>query len=260
MSEFHDMMLILSQLNAIDPAGYNATLSELEALQGDIRSIVEIGFGRGDFSIMLAEKYPNAVVTGFDAHELSVQTARMNLKSKYSTDKMPSNINFEHVPVKDMIRHDDNSFDVITTTFVNHHIFPDEEFVNFLKYVRRVGRKAFIFNDLQRSFSCYMGVAFGATVIRLFGTNYLKSLVGLVQLAAPQNKYLDTAYRYLSVFDNSRPGNELALDGGILSVARSFTNKELVDMFQRAGYHENALKCHSIATHCRVVCTADLEM
>ncbi|CAM9160102.1 unnamed protein product, partial [Ectocarpus fasciculatus] len=156
LEEFVDTMKTLADINRVDRAGYNATLQAFDRLSEPPKKIVEIGFGRGDFSIQLAEKYPEAKVVGVDAHDLSVHFAKLNYEEYVQSHKheLP-NLHFEHRQVDEMVQ-DEDAFDVVTTTFVNHHIFPDEEFVKFLQYVRRVGRVAFIFNDLDRSLKCYV--------------------------------------------------------------------------------------------------------
>jgi tRNA G46 methylase TrmB len=75
MEEYRSMVEMLADMNAADPFGYNATLEKFNDLLKPPDSILEVGFGRGDFSILLARKYPDAIVTGIDGHELSVRSA-----------------------------------------------------------------------------------------------------------------------------------------------------------------------------------------
>jgi hypothetical protein len=68
-AEFVDMMHILTELNLADRQGHNATLHQFDQLPTSPKSIIEIGFGLGHLSIMLANKYPDADVLGIDAHQ-----------------------------------------------------------------------------------------------------------------------------------------------------------------------------------------------
>merc|ERR1712107_331519 len=145
-SDYEALMRVIAEDNAVDPAGYPATLKAFEALPDVPGSILEVGPGSGDFSRLLAARYPNSSVLGIDASDFSIRVAQA------SGAKVP-NLRFE-LRSSAELSEPPKSFDVITTTFVNHEIFPDAEFVDFLRRVRVVGRKAFIFNDFVRSFGC----------------------------------------------------------------------------------------------------------
>merc|ERR1712107_330729 len=127
--------------------GYAATLAAFDSfLDAPPQAVLEVGPGSGDFSRLLAARYPNSTVLGIDASEFSIKVAR-------SSGATLPNLNFEHRSSAELAE-PAKSFDVVTTTFVNHEIFPDTEFVDFLRRVRVVGRRAFIFNDFVRSFGC----------------------------------------------------------------------------------------------------------
>lgn len=260
LEEYVDTMKALADINTVDKAGYNATLKAFSRLSESPAKIVEIGFGRGDFSILLAEHYPEAEVVGVDAHNLSVHFAKLNYQSYLEIHQRDlPNLHFEHREVQDMVQ-DEDAFDVVTTTFVNHHIFPDDSFVTFLQYVRRVGRVAFIFNDLNRSPLCYSKTVVGLNIIRYVGSTLLLPIIDfLFMIYPPGSEFLDFARRFLSVLYD-RPGLDMIVDSGILSVARSFSRSELNDMFRRAGYPEGSLQCDDYVTSCRYVCYADLTM
>jgi 2-polyprenyl-3-methyl-5-hydroxy-6-metoxy-1,4-benzoquinol methylase len=256
--EYEDMMTYLASLNSLHDSGYNATLRGFSQLSESPSKILEIGFGRGDFSILLAKTYPKAQILGVDAHQFSVDVANKNLRLYNERNSQLLNVRFEHVPVENMTQTDD-SFDVITTTFVNHHIFPDEEFVNFLKYVRRVGRTAFIFNDLYRSPICYAETVIFNEIIRRTDASLPIQVLQLLNSFSPLAA-LQSIISILEAHIPRRSGYDLFLDGGVLSVARSFTLEELKSHFAAAGYPSTALSnCEVFTTPCRVVCFVDLK-
>lgn len=285
LDEFQDLMLILVEINRVDwVGGYSATVSQFEKLahgaghRENISSILEIGVGRGDFSILLAQMFPQANVLGIDAHELSVRTANENLANLGAS--APQNVLFELRSAEELDE-PPNSFDVITTTGVNHHIFPDSAFVDFLRRLRVVGTRAFVFNDLIRSGPCYTKSVMQATAIRAVGARPLlwimETAVAVVQrvtllhplmeftLAFPLEQ-LSTSVRYLRIFSEDRPAVELTLESGVASVERAFTHEELRALLAEAGYKENALQCsysgeawYNLVDPCRMACILDLR-
>lgn len=258
INEFEDMMKGLADLNRIDKGGYEATLRLFDKLDFTPVSIMEIGFGRGDFSIMLAKKYPNTTIVGFDAHYLSVNAAKSNLENYTSNYGSLSNVRFELCPVNEMIQ-TENSYDIITTTLVNHHIFPDEEFINFLKYIRKVGRKAFIFNDVYRSFPIYfMSLCFLNFIRDDTRANYTRSFFQYLYDNIYPLEVFKISYEMIDVISN-RPGSSLLIDGGIKSIEKSFKYSELVEMLKLAGYPDNSLECDFSYIPGRISCYVSLE-
>lgn len=253
LDDYVDLMKFLAELNSADPHGYNATLARFDDVTAPISDILEIGFGMGDFSILLARKYPGAKVVGIDAHKLSVETAQGNLRSLVNA---PLNVRFEHRSAVELDE-PENSYDIITTTFVNHHIFPDEAFIDFLVRVRSVGRIAFIFNDLHRTSICVAKTSLALTLIRYLNVDRI--------IARSHEHGNSVLLKLLRVF-RSRLGRSLAIDGGILSAKRAFSIPEYYDLFRRAGYPDNALQCERMdgwwdimTPSCRVTCVADLQ-
>ena len=167
MKEYKSMVEMLAHMNTADPFGYNLTLSKFDLLKPPPNSILEVGFGRGDFSILLAQRYPDASVVGIDAHQLSVTSAQEHYDN-LPTDQKPLNVRFDYKSAA-ALEVDENSVDVITTTLVNHHIFPDDEFDEFLRRVKINARRAFIFNDVYRSFFCYSKAYMMAEAVRFAG-------------------------------------------------------------------------------------------
>lgn len=256
MPEFLDMMKMLTILNLNDPGGHNATLAAFDRVYGTDapQSVLEIGFGLGAFSILLSEKYPATSIVGIDAHEYSVKVARDNLEQyKLEHNNKDINVSFE-LRSEAALKEEAKSYDVVTTTLVNHHIFPDEAFVDFLKQVARVGKDVFIFNDLYRSSKCIATNEFSLTALR-----YLP--FELLYWISP-----DVMARYVDLFKLPRLGLSLFIDGGLLSMHKSFSLSEYRAHFLAAGYPEDALQCNTMnkwyetfQSTCRVVCTADLK-
>jgi len=285
LDEFQDLMLILVEINRADwVGGYSATVTQFEKLareagrRENISSILEIGVGRGDFSILLAQMFPQANILGIDAHELSVRTANEHLAKLGPS--APSNVLFEMRSAVELDEPPD-SFDVITTTLVNHHIYPDSAFVDFLRRVRVVGRRAFVFNDLIRSGPCYTKSVMHATAIRTVGARpslwVMEAVEAAVQrvvklhpllessLAFPLEQ-LSTSVRFLRIFAVDRPAVDLTLESGVASVEKAFTHDELRGLLAEAGYKDSALQCSysgeewfNLVDPCRMACILDLR-
>jgi hypothetical protein len=276
-AEFVDMMHILAESNVADPHGFNATLDIFKkyypSKSGDIDSIVEIGFGLGHFAVMLANEYENATIVGIDAHQFSVDSANEYLSQLAHTSSRPPNVRFELRP-ESKLAEMRKSFDIVTTTMVNHHIFPDEVFVEFLKQIAVVGKKAFIFNDFHRTTGCILMNDLQFLIIRHIGLDTVAGFVDTVVvpivanipiLRRPLSGIIDSATRYKDIMSNSRPGIDLVVDGGMLSMRRAFSLAEYKKVFAQAGYSAQALNCHRMdemwfvpGDTCRVICVADL--
>jgi 2-polyprenyl-3-methyl-5-hydroxy-6-metoxy-1,4-benzoquinol methylase len=255
-AEYMELMHILAESNLADPNGHNATLRSFDKLSRSPESILEIGFGLGHFSVMLANAYPNAKVVGIDAHQLSVDSANQYLNS---LSVRPQNVRFEGRR-ESQLNEEPKSVDVITTTLVNHHIFPDEQFVDFLKRVAVIGRQAFIFNDFHRSVKCIVSNDITFLLLKHVGMENLLKIAAYLPASIA-----DTMTRYRDIFYKDRPAVELVADGGMLSMRRSFSLSEYKTLFAQAGYPEGALQCvrldawyETMTSTCRVVCTADL--
>ena len=207
--------------------------------------------------MILGKLYPNTSIVGIDAHNFSVTSARKNLANYrlLHEDPLP-NVQFELCPVSEMPQIE-NSYDIITTTFVNHHIFPNEEFIKFLKYIRHVGRKAFIFNDLYRSVPSYVMSYMFLNLLRNETSPYLCSFLEIIHFIFPLD-LISVALQTGRVISN-RPSTNLIIESGLKSIEKSFTVTELKEMFMLAGYPDNALQCDYYSVPGRVVCSVDLE-
>jgi len=260
LPEYRAFMLAIARDSAADPLGNEATLGVFDAVSdgpsggGETRgaaltSILEVGPGSGAFARLLAARFPNASVLGIDASDFSIGVAT-------TSAEMPSNLRFELRSSAELIE-PPNSVDIITTNFVNHEIFPDANFVEFLRRVSLVGRKAFIFNDYVRSPGC------------LVGTSLLRSVARYGQALPGVEAWLPGALqaRAAVLLSQAPSVQQLLLDGALQSMRRSFTIDEYDALFTQAGYPAGALKCSSsegsswqdfLGTRCRIACRADL--
>merc|ERR1719277_85828 len=250
MSDYEALMMAIASDNALDPDGYDASLAAIAGLPEAPTSFLEVGPGSGGFSRLLAARYPSSRVLGIDGSDFSLQVAR-------AAGAMPPNLRFEHRAAAELSE-PPKSFDVVTTTFVNHEIFPDADFVEFLRSVRLVGRKAFVFNDFVRSFGCIASL----TNLRRFSS--LGRLLHSAQVlpVSLQGK--------ADVFLSPPPNvSDFILDAGLQSVKRAFTIQEYRVLFREAGYPEGSLRCSrdagvpwqdALFNTCRITCVADLAL
>jgi len=110
----------------------------------DVKTILDVGSGGGDFAARLALRYPNAKVCGLDIEEDAIEYAQ----AKWGT--IP-NLSFVR---KDLYELESTSFDVVTSTLCCHHL-TDEELVPFLQKMQQIATKKVVINDLQRSKIAY---------------------------------------------------------------------------------------------------------
>jgi len=279
--QYLDMMEMLAALAVADPLGHNVTLAALDNLDYNPRSFLEVGMGLGTFSIMAGKKFPNAEVVGIDAHQLSVDVANQHLRklrrqATVTEAEKLKNVRFEKREQPEL-EEPEKSFDIITTSFVNHHIFPDQAFVDFLRRVSRVGKRAFVFQDLHRSVKCLASNSFNLNAIRYVGHENLKFLSEYVLPYVPLLGGPDVYGPYRELFEpvlatdgsgarGQRPGQELFIDGGLLSMRRSFSTEEYYHMFAEAGYPAEAVDCRELdkwyevtQATCRLLCVVDLR-
>lgn len=277
--QYVDMMHMLAEVGVSDPNGHNVTLAALDHLNYNPRSFLEVGMGLGTFSILVAQKYPNAEVVGIDAHQLSVDSANHHLRqvkrqASVAEAAVLKNIRFEKRDQPEL-NEPDNSYDIITTSMMNHHIFPDEAFVDFLRRVARVGRRALVFQDFHRSVKCLASNLFNLKSVRYIGHENLKLLSDHVLPYVPILGGNDVYGPYRNLFEPiktangtlvQRPGQELFIDGGLLSMRRAFSTEEYMRMFAAAGYPVEAVDCRELdkwyevtQANCRLLCVVDLR-
>jgi len=261
LEDYTGFMKIIGNDNTLDPRGNKATLAEFGRLAAPPSSVLEVGPGSGDFARLLARTFPNATVVGIDAHALSIRAAR-------SFGENPANLRFEHRSSVELSE-PPKSFDVVTTTYVNHEIFPDAVFVDFLRRVKAVGRKAFIFNDYFRSLDClvpsYLWFKISAHGHALAGLGIEDSLrwLGLIS----EEQLAELKARQAVPLAQSPAALKLASDAGYQSMRRAFSLDEYKQLFRQAGFSDSALKCtrhdrwsmeRVIGATCRVTCFVDL--
>ena len=269
MSQYTDLMYLLSEGNLADVYGHRATIKYgFDAfIKESPESILEIGYGLGNFSILLSKKYPMAKIVGVDSNIHSVTVANEFLRKQGGGSDEMQNVSLEYRETPQLAE-PDKHYDVIVTNFVNHHIFPDENFITFLKNVARVGKKYFIFNDFERSLFCITSNYLLFSSFKEYGA---EAVLDIANKYSPFPMSVESSESINAYRDILRTGKrpkeslDLLFDGGMLSMRRSFSMKEYKKLFQAAGYPEDSLKCQSLfrpsdplSYTCRVVCVADL--
>jgi len=118
----------------------------------DLKSILDVGCGGGQFTLKLAKQFPHAQVLGIDISSEAIEFANQRL-----AETPLKNVSFI-VPNSIHLNYPNNNFDVITTTLVCHHM-NDENLVEFLKKSYQIAKKRIIINDLHRHWLAYRGFA-----------------------------------------------------------------------------------------------------
>lgn len=146
----------LHQLDRIGKylGGDRATFSAFDKLNQDPKSILDVGCGGGSFTLRLGQRFPNAHVLGIDLSEKAIDIAKGHLKECKPTQ---TNVHFNK-SITPQLNYLPNTFDVITSTLVCHHL-SDEELIDFLKRSYQSASQAIILNDLHRSFFAWAGFA-----------------------------------------------------------------------------------------------------
>lgn len=251
--EYAEMMLAIARESAVGPFGNQATLRAFLTLPRPPASILEIGPGSGDFARLLGVRFPSSSILGIDSSEQSLRVATFR---GVLDPAPPPNVRFELREAAELTDPPD-SYEVITSTFLNHEIFPDAAFVKFLRQVRVVGSEAYIFNDFVRSVGC----------LSTFGL--MRSMSGRGRWLLP-GAWLPRGWfrpKWEAIFALSPNAAEMVVDGALLSVKRSFTVAEYKSLFREAGYPDEALTCNRhdgwrwgdfLGIGCRVTCVANL--
>ncbi|MGK5595652.1 MAG: methyltransferase domain-containing protein [Parachlamydiaceae bacterium] len=168
--------------------------SQLETPQ----SILEVGCGGGHFTAKLGEMFPHANVLGIDLSSSAIAYAKSQALNR-------SNVQFVQVS-SPQLEFAPNSFDILTTTLVCHHM-DDGEIVDFLKKAYVIASKCILINDLHRNWFAYAGF----------------SLLAKFFFA-----------------------NRLVIHDGPLSIKRSFKKADWLSYLQQAGIppHKYSLTWH----------------
>lgn len=141
--EYEHCLTLLGRINSL-LGGFRATLKALKKLPTP-RSILEIGCGGGYLCRYLNSWYPQTAIRGIDISREAIAFAERH---------KVENVSFS-VQADKTLHFPDNSFDVVTTMLVCHHM-DDEELVRFLQESYRVCREAVVINDLQRHVLAYL--------------------------------------------------------------------------------------------------------
>jgi len=185
--EYDDCLYQLSRVGRY-LGGNQATLKTFKKILAP-KSILEVGCGGGEFTLQLAKQFPKAIIIGIDISPQAIEYAQKRLD-----ETNLNNVQFV-VPPNVELNYPNNSFDVVTTTLVCHHM-NDEQLVEFLKKAYLIASKHIIINDLHRSWLAYF--SFGLIAGALFR-------------------------------------NRLIYHDGLLSIKRSFQKKDWFEYLTAAG-------------------------
>ena|ERR1700722_19706173 len=136
------------------------------------RTILDVGCGGGQFAIQLAEQFPQAQVMGIDISSQAIEFAKKRLKETFV-----KNVKFD-LSSSSQLPFLPNSFDVVTSTLVCHHL-KDDQLIDFLKHSYQIAKRSVIINDLHRHWLAYSGFAL---IARIFFRNRLICHDGLLSI------------------------------------------------------------------------------
>lgn len=153
------------------------------------QTILDVGCGGGQFTLELAKQFPEAQIVGIDISSQAIEFAEERLQ-----ETSLKNVRFK-IPPTSELSYLPNSFDIVTTTLVCHHM-TDDQLIDFLKKSYQVATKFIIINDLHRHWLAYFGFA----------------------LIAP------TFFR-----------NRLIFNDGLLSIKRAFKKKDWMNYLHAAA-------------------------
>jgi 2-polyprenyl-3-methyl-5-hydroxy-6-metoxy-1,4-benzoquinol methylase len=114
----------------LDEPWYRTVMRLVDDLNG--KRVLEIGCGRGDFSIWMAERFPNAIITGTDFSPSAVEIAK-----KKAPASLP-NLSFQ-VENAEQLNLNSNSFDYIISCETMEHVFHPQKMANEMQRVLKPG-------------------------------------------------------------------------------------------------------------------------
>ena len=135
-------------------------------------SILDVGCGGGQFTILLGKSYPKAKVEGVDISYEAITFAKSRLE-----EKAQHNVTFTHSSSPELDYAPD-SFDAVTATLVCHHL-NDEDLITFLKSSYRIAKQSIVINDLHRHPAAYYSFSL---ISRLLFPNRLIHHDGLLSI------------------------------------------------------------------------------
>lgn len=144
--------------------GNRATFKAFRKLKFIPESILDVGCGSGQFTISLAEHYPQAKIEGIDTSKEAIEIAQENLKNAHNTT---SQVNFSLSTLQAISL----QYDVVTATLLTHHL-SDLELISFLREACQTAKRAVILNDLHRHFLA--SFSFGLIAPILFPNRLIK--------------------------------------------------------------------------------------
>lgn len=135
-------------------------------------SILDVGCGGGQFTLELAKQFSQARVMGIDISSEAIAFAQ---KQPGANSLKNLEFNLCHLGQLPFIP---NSFDVVTSTLVCHHL-NDDQLIEFLKRSYQIAKNLVVINDLHRHWLAYSCFAF---IAKLFFPNRLIVHDGLVSI------------------------------------------------------------------------------
>jgi 2-polyprenyl-3-methyl-5-hydroxy-6-metoxy-1,4-benzoquinol methylase len=129
--------------------GDRATFKAFDQLKNPPTSILDVGCGNGAFTLKLAQKYPNARVVGIDISQEAINAALAGKKAYTIKHGIELANLFFHHRTNPELDYSPKSFDVVTATFLCHHL-KDTELIEFFRAAYQTSHQAVILNDLVR--------------------------------------------------------------------------------------------------------------
>lgn len=123
-----------------------STIKTLQLLP-NATSLLDVGCGGGMFILHLSKYFPDIKMTGIDISPSAINDAEKS-RQQWLNKNPDLNVVF-HLQEKPQLYYAENSFDIIITTLVCHHL-SDDELVEFLKQMHSVAKNAVIIHDLHR--------------------------------------------------------------------------------------------------------------
>jgi 2-polyprenyl-3-methyl-5-hydroxy-6-metoxy-1,4-benzoquinol methylase len=168
--EYEDCLYQLARIGRF-LGGNRATLKIFSQLSKP-ESILDVGCGGGQFTFELAKQFPQAQVVGIDISSEAIEFAQKQLEVTSL-----KNLSF-NVPPSAELSYPSNSFDIVTSTLVCHHL-NDDQLIDFLKKSYQVAKKYIVFNDLHRHWLAYSSFV---PIAKLFFPNRLIAHDGLLSI------------------------------------------------------------------------------
>lgn len=125
-----DLGSVQKNFETLHDPWYQSVMKLLPDLNG--KKVLEIGAGRGDFSIWLAKKYKTAEIVGTDFSQTAIEIAGSKI------DETLSNLTFR-VENAENLSFDNNSFDFIISCETMEHVFHPEKMASEMYRVLKTG-------------------------------------------------------------------------------------------------------------------------